>query len=624
MTFEHDAIGNGSVHQFQPGQAVGGRYQVVSLLGRGGMGVVYRVNQIFLSKEFALKTIDKRFMSAIVIRRFQQEARTAFALDHPNIITVNDFGVLDDLTPFLVMELIKGETLGERLKRAGRLTVEEAIPIFVQVCFGLAHAHEHGIVHRDIKPNNIMILDGSPGAEANVKILDFGIAKFVEHEGGEIQALTRTGEVFGTPMYMSPEQCIGTRVDHRADVYSLGCVFFEALTGAPPCIGENALATMLKHQTERALTLRQASLGAEFPQAIEDIVARMLAKSPDDRYQNLGIVAHDLGALRRGDSISRTTSQTAAASREKTISMSGSKFYGLLLGIAVLSAAIAGGVGYGLHKSVSPEIVTSNKNQTEPTTFVSKEEGKLVDDSVNAVMPTEELKKDLLDPTPDKKFSLINKTLSDQSFALISNAAWIHSLSLKNCLFTNNEGFDRLAKLPLSGIKLDGSNFNNVGAAKLSQCQGLEDVSAPGTNISDEGVVKLSSIKGLKNLNIGQCEITDEGLVALAKSRELVYLDVRKNKRITNLGFRALEQSRLQVLILDGIPIDDSALVPISKIGNLENLNLSGTNVTFNGVKKLCKSSKSLQTLRLKNCHHVEAKEVQQLKEEFPSISIAV
>ena len=122
--------------EFLPGQAIGGRYQVISILGKGGMGLVYRVNQIFLNKEFALKTIEKHLMSEIVIRRFQQEARTAFALDHPNIITVNDFGVLDDSTPFLVMELIKGETLGERLKRTGCLTVEEAIPIFVQVCFG--------------------------------------------------------------------------------------------------------------------------------------------------------------------------------------------------------------------------------------------------------------------------------------------------------------------------------------------------------------------------------------------------------------------------------------------------------------------------------------------------------
>ncbi len=282
---------------FSPGLLIGNRYKVVSLIGTGGMGLVYLVQQVLLNKEFALKTIDTRFLSDVVIRRFQQEARGVFALDHPSIIAVKDFGVLNDSTPYLVMEFIKGENLGERLKRTGCLTLEDAIPIFVQVCFGLAYAHELGIVHRDIKPSNIMLLDGIPaGQDGSVKILDFGIAKFSEREGGEIQALTRTGEIFGSPVYMSPEQCTGLGVDQRSDIYSLGCVFFETLTGAPPCVGENALATMMKHQVELAPSLAEASLGKQFPQAIEDIVAKMLAKSPDNRYPNLSLLLAISGA----------------------------------------------------------------------------------------------------------------------------------------------------------------------------------------------------------------------------------------------------------------------------------------------------------------------------------------
>ena len=139
----------------QQKQVIGGRYEIISSLGEGGMGSVYKVNQIFLNKEFAFKTININHVSDLAVRRFQQEARTTFALDHPSIVTVNDFGVLDDQSPFLVMELVNGETLGERLKRVGCLTLEQAIPIFVQVCFGLAYAHERGVVHRDIKPSNI-------------------------------------------------------------------------------------------------------------------------------------------------------------------------------------------------------------------------------------------------------------------------------------------------------------------------------------------------------------------------------------------------------------------------------------------------------------------------------------
>jgi serine/threonine protein kinase len=353
-----DTVRLGRGDDLQQKQVIGGRYEIISSLGEGGMGSVYKVNQIFLNKEFAFKTININHVSDLAVRRFQQEARTTFALDHPSIVTVNDFGVLDDQSPFLVMELVNGETLGERLKRVGCLTLEQAIPIFVQVCFGLAYAHERGVVHRDIKPSNIMLLDGLPaGTDGSVKIVDFGIAKFVQHDEGEMQALTRTGEIFGSPLYMSPEQCTGGSVDRRSDIYSLGCVFFETLTGAPPCLGDNALATMMKHQSEKPLSLKQASLGADFPQAIEDMVAKMLAKAPENRYQNLGIIAHELGAMRRGQPISATATQTVAAPTTEgqtaartigatAIAIPRNKIYALLIGTSLLSFV----GGYELHQ----------------------------------------------------------------------------------------------------------------------------------------------------------------------------------------------------------------------------------------------------------------------------------
>lgn len=234
-----------------------------------------------MNREFALKTIDEKTISATAIRRFQQEAKASFSLNHPSIVAVNDFGVLEDNTPFLVMELIKGESLGDRIKRAGSLPRDEVIAVFVQVCFGLAYAHESGIIHRDIKPDNIMILKALPlGSDGSVKILDFGIAKLTLHDSNDIQSLTRTGEVFGSPLYMSPEQCGGLQLNHCTDVYWLGCVLFEALTGTPPFIGDTALSTMMKHQNETPPTLKQATLGGEFFQAIEDIAATMLSKSP--------------------------------------------------------------------------------------------------------------------------------------------------------------------------------------------------------------------------------------------------------------------------------------------------------------------------------------------------------
>ncbi len=286
--------------QFEPGTILAERYRVLSVLGRGGMGAVYVVEQIFLGKELALKTISKGFLSESTVRRFRTEARAAFAVDHPNVVAVYEFGLLQDQYPFLAMELVKGETLASLIARGG-LNEAECLSVFIQICFGLAHAHDLGIVHRDVKPSNIMVVDGTNlGSEGSVKILDFGIAKILQHDEGEIQALTKTGEIFGSPFYMSPEQCTGHAVDHRSDIYSLGCVMFECLTGKPPFQGDSALGTMLLHQSAVAPKVRNESPQAKRISAeLENVIAKMLSKDPNNRYQNLGILALELSEIQK-------------------------------------------------------------------------------------------------------------------------------------------------------------------------------------------------------------------------------------------------------------------------------------------------------------------------------------
>lgn len=344
--------------EFAPGHMLGGRYQVVSVLGRGGMGIVYKVKQFFLDKELALKTISKQCLTETSIRRFQQEAITTFAIDHPNVIMVNDFGLLDDDTPFLVMELLDGETLGDRLKECSRLSMDDAIGLFIQVCFGMSYAHTKGIVHRDIKPTNIMLIHHAPiGTEGSVKVVDFGIAKYSAREGGEVQALTRTGEVFGSPLYMSPEQCQGGTVDHRSDIYSLGCVMFETLTGTLPFIGENALLTMLKHQQDPAPTLREAS-GIAYPKTLEAIVAKMLAKNPGDRYQGLGEVAMELNAIKTGGVVKAAVREQQKKKKEEDIvSITKSNFVALLCGVAVITAIASYFAVYSITPVAPPKVI---------------------------------------------------------------------------------------------------------------------------------------------------------------------------------------------------------------------------------------------------------------------------
>ena len=281
---------------FAIGQLVDGKYEILSLLGRGGMGTVYRVRHKLLNVDLALKTLDNAHLDdGQSSRRFQTEAKAAFSLKHSSLVKVHAFGVLDNGYPFLVMDLVQGRTLQTLIKERGQLSFPEIEAIFTQLCFGLAYAHQQQVVHRDIKPANIMLVDGMVlGDEGSVKILDFGIAKIVDANRGEMEALTQTGEIFGSPYYMSPEQCSGAAIDQRSDIYSLGCVLFEAITGTPPLVGTNALRTMMLHVNEQPPSLKEAALGTSFPPVFEQIVAKMLAKSPADRYSNLGVVAQEI------------------------------------------------------------------------------------------------------------------------------------------------------------------------------------------------------------------------------------------------------------------------------------------------------------------------------------------
>jgi serine/threonine protein kinase len=283
---------------FQMGDTIGGTYSVVSFLGRGGMGQVFGVEHMMLRQTYALKILTSDSPSTVSWRRFQTEARTIAKLDHPNIIKVHNLGIHNDRVPYYVMELLDGETLSSLFRRQGPLNPATVIDLFIPMCDGLAYAHSHGIVHRDIKPSNIMLV--SRNHIVVPKLVDFGLVKLVGNAISPSQQLTNTGEVFGSPLYMSPEQSVGRHINERSDIYSLGCTMFEALAGSPPFVGENIVQTILKHQNEEPPTLKQASMGLDFSPEWEAVMKRVLAKEASDRYQTMDELANDLRAIKDG------------------------------------------------------------------------------------------------------------------------------------------------------------------------------------------------------------------------------------------------------------------------------------------------------------------------------------
>lgn len=612
---------------FEPGQTLGGRYQVISCLGRGGMGVVYHVSQVFLNKELALKTIESRGISEETMRRFQKEARTAFAVKHPNVVAVDDFGVLDDQTPFLVMELIKGETLSEKLKRTTCLPISEAIPIFLQICRGLAHAHQLGVVHRDIKPSNIMILDDvAMGTEGSVKIVDFGIATFAPED--EERRLTHTTDITGSPLYISPEQCSGATVDFRSDIYSLGCVIFETLTGTPPFIGDTALSTMMKHKSQRPPSLKEASLGNTFPKELEQVVATMLAKSPEQRYQSINAVAKDLAATMSGERIQKPIAPAKIElpnSMPKPLTLTRSLFFGAILLTTLMSATLAGFAAFEIkHIQLEKPIIQVIRDKADPkvhaedsTLIIDEAALETVQDRASVVLAQR-----LRQVDSDGHLSMHFMTLNREQMLMISKAKWIRFLDLEECTFTNKD-FDVLAALPkLAHICVRGSNFNDNGAAGLAKCSKLNLVSAGGTALTDKGVALLCAHKDLNFVDYNSIAITDAGLKSLGGVKNLTRVDLKGDKAITNEGIKYLRNCPIGEIALDGIPnVDDKVLDTLSRFPHLVKASFKETNVTLKGLEKVCLNP-ALREINIINCKRLSQHDIDVLNSKTPNVLV--
>lgn len=275
------------------GTTLAGNYEIESVIGTGGMGVVYKARHALMDRTVAIKMLQAQLISdSMSVKRFQQESKAASRIKHPNVITVYDFGISPTGQPYIVMDYLEGESLADVIKRDGQVAVERAIKILMQACDALDHAHKMGVIHRDLKPTNIVLSKGEDGADF-VRVVDFGVAKLI-NSGQEGQKLTQAGEVCGSPVYMSPEQCMGQDLDKRSDIYSMGVVVYETLTGRLPILGKTMVDTMSKHITEPPVRFNDARPDLYIPERLEAVVFKALAKDPADRHQTMEQLMIDL------------------------------------------------------------------------------------------------------------------------------------------------------------------------------------------------------------------------------------------------------------------------------------------------------------------------------------------
>lgn len=267
------------------GTSVDGRYQVLSRIGVGGVGTVYRAHQVGVGRDVALKVLRLELADKDeVMARFQREARAASRLHSPHVVRLFDFGQDDRGMLFMAMELLVGEALSTRLEERGAMPWGEAVAIAAHVNEALREAHGVGIIHRDLKPGNIFITAAEDGGE-RVKVLDFGLTRFTGRSASADPTLTKTGMVIGTPLYMSPEQAMGRKTDLRSDFYSLGVTLFEMLTGRPPFRSDNAVLLLGQHIHTPPPTVLETAPESAIPEELDHLVESFLAKDPADRPQ---------------------------------------------------------------------------------------------------------------------------------------------------------------------------------------------------------------------------------------------------------------------------------------------------------------------------------------------------
>ena len=268
------------------GRTIADRYQIVELIGRGGMGVVYRVEHTRMAKAMAMKLLHGELArDKEIVRRFRREAEAVSKLDHQNTVQVFDFGRAEGMT-YLVMELLAGRDLGVVLTQEGSISFARMAHIAVQICASVQQAHDRGIVHRDLKPENVRLINKHGDADF-AKVLDFGLAKLRDNEEHARASITREGFLVGTPYYMAPEHIRGDAVDARSDVYALGALMYKAIVGVPPFWANTPVAVLTKHLNDEPIPPTKRSPRHDLPKIADEIILKTLAKDPADRYQSM-------------------------------------------------------------------------------------------------------------------------------------------------------------------------------------------------------------------------------------------------------------------------------------------------------------------------------------------------
>lgn len=496
------------------GTVIADRYKLTQRIGEGGTGTVYKAHDSLLDRSVALKTINRSSLTDDEAVRFHREAKVAASIAHPNVIKMLDFGILDSGHPYMVMEHVDGISLFRFLKEHGYQRPDFALYLMKQICRGMSAVHSTGIVHRDLKASNIMVINLEE--DPQIIIIDFGIAKSLDTEG-QFKTLTQVGNVVGTPRYMSPEQATGNKLDQRSDIYSMGCILFELLTNRALFEGATGIDTINKHVAEAPPSLAEAQADVGYPEKLELLVSKMVAKDPDDRYQNTDelVAAIDdvyselRGTLGDEEEHEGANERNVPFQLENTNDKNSRLF--VIAAVAFAAVLCIGGVVLALN-------------------------WKLIDSGPTAAEVHKSEKPDLLiiNSELSKKFEWNGEGVSKK----------LREFAKKNkraiaVLIANST----LAPADIERIVALGSTFVILERCKLDPAKTIELLSESKSintigldfaeGITPQSLIPLKNTKLLTTLSLRGCNLTDEHMKEIANAKQILVFIATDNPKVT-------------------------------------------------------------------------------------------
>ncbi|MCW5823178.1 MAG: protein kinase [Cyanobacteria bacterium TGS_CYA1] len=589
------------------------RYLIISLLGEGGVGKVFKVRDNLLDKEFALKVLHKE-SNELAIARFQKEAKAAGRLKHSNICNIVDFGVDNKGHHYMVMEFLIGKSLAEMIS-IRPIQPEQATLILKEICLGLAFAHKNGVLHRDLKPANVQILNETEEL-VQVKLLDFGMAGLIDADS----KLTQTGALVGSPLYMAPELIEGEAASVQSDIYSLGCLWFEMITGHAPFRGNSILETLSMHKNKEVPKLDSS---IEIAPELKDLLYKCLSKQKNNRPNKVEEIIEILDQKRESDHDPEIKTEQATNHNNKTA---------LFLALTILATLAV----------FVPFIFLFNFNQNLP-------------ESAAPNSKTSGLESEQLPDTKNIKVSP-NQSVEDEQIKFLKNKG-DNRLVLRDSETLTGSGFKTIKDKNIDSLDLKYTGFEDQNVIYLKNLPNLKNLEISSPKLTDASMSSFAELKTLQNLDLESDKITDQGLKKLGKLTKLSKLTLRCElmtfdwlndinlpelkelllEKLTPTGsikpgltqfaklqflklatpgiiddkiIEALESTKIKYLYLEEQKISNKQMQSISKIKTLNSVLLSNSQVLPQGIQYLA-ALKNLDQLGMKQNQNISKELVQ-------------